>query len=270
MNRTNQTPPMSDIAGPMEEAFRRMQKKAEEVSAQMAAELEPFRKHPGTCPGCDRPADLDFDASLEASEENRRLTTIYRQCSSCRLAEYDRKRLTSAGVPPDLLDASFANFQVDEQTSGQAEKLAAVKQFLHPDKQSRVLILQGSHGTGKSHLAVSCLRSSNPWKCQFVQAQYLLQRLHGMEFSERLSLIESMHRPKILALDEIGGNNQSADAAEVFYSILEPRLSAGDRTIITTNMGKDRLVETLGGSRIESRMARVSLVVTMTGRDWRK
>ena len=157
----------------------------------------------------------------------------------------------------------------------------------------RGLLLTGSIGVGKTHLAVGIL-----------QALIVEKSVHGLfcDYRELLKEIQHSYNPQVattemeilhpvfdaevLVLDELGASKPTDWVWDTVALILNTRYNDKRTTIITTNYadlapgsngsnGAGRVMrdETLGdriGERMRSRLAEMCVVIEMRGEDFRR
>jgi DNA replication protein DnaC len=159
------------------------------------------------------------------------------------------------------------------------------------DTDGRGLLMTGSIGVGKTHLAVGIL-----------QALILEKGVHGLfcDYRELLKEIQNSYNPQVatteleilrpvfdaevLVIDELGAAKPTDWVWDTVAHILNTRYNDKRTTIITTNYadqapggtaGANRALreETLGdriGERMRSRLAEMCVVVEMSGSDFRR
>lgn len=135
------------------------------------------------------------------------------------------------------------------------------------------LLLSGSVGTGKTHLAAAIANESihvHRLKSMFMNVPDLLDYLREtfnpkseVTYDERFETIRSV---PLLVLDDLGTENATSWAREKLYQIINHRYNAQLPTVITTNQSLEHVDE-----RIRSRMSDVRLVklVVLDAPDYR-
>ena len=155
------------------------------------------------------------------------------------------------------------------------------------------LLLTGSIGVGKTHLAVGMLQAlitERGAKGLFYDYRDLLKQVQNsynrsVDVTE-LEILKPVFEAEVLVLDELGANKPTDWVWDTVAHILNTRYNDRRTTIITTNyanqppLGSDlnatRQVmreETLGdriGERMRSRLQEMCVVVEMTGADFRQ
>lgn len=184
---------------------------------------------------------------------------------------FDQNSLINQG----LKQAAFDNFHPDNERLAQAKTICF--QYAQTfSRQSGNLLLSGSYGVGKSHLAVSIIRQlmENGWTGLFISVPKLLTKLKATysRHSEQTEdqLLSALEKVDCLVLDDIGaeyGNDHSGSwAAAKLFEVVDSRL--GKPTIYTTNLNGHEL-QTKVGPRNFSRIMQDTKVVKMNCEDYR-
>jgi DNA replication protein DnaC len=151
---------------------------------------------------------------------------------------------------------------------------------------SRGLILVGSIGTGKTHLAVGALktviaeRGAQGLFCDYRELLRLIQNSYNPEvFATELEILNPVMNAEVLLLDDLGAIRSTEWVWDTVSLVLNSRYNSVRTTIITTNYpalppGAGGLrEETLGdriGERMRSRLAEMCREVEMRGQDFRQ
>ena len=119
------------------------------------------------------------------------------------------------------------------------------------------LVLRGSTGCGKTHLAISIIKEQQGDNSIFVTAPDLLLKIRssfngGMESEEEI--IKHFSEIKTLIIDDLGAEKTSEYSITTLYVILDRRIRECRQTIITTNLTQSE-IETTFGARIASRLS---------------
>jgi DNA replication protein DnaC len=160
---------------------------------------------------------------------------------------------------------SFQNFEIARSGYSDEEivslRVAHEGALRYAQQLGGWLLLEGSYGTGKTHLAaaVGNLRLTRGDPVLFITAPDLLDHLRSAYSpTAEASYDEQFERIKniaVLILDDLGVENPSAWAQEKLFQLLNHRYSYQKPTIITTNMDIDKL-----DPRIRSRLLDENLI----------
>lgn len=190
---------------------------------------------------------------------------------ACRLPELqyaELHRLRQLGNLDALADKTFATFLpegVDPNPERRARLRAvyeACQHFAHQD-EGRWLVLAGSYGCGKTHLAaaIANARIERGQPALFVNAPDFLDYLRAAfapeadeSYAERFELVRNV---PLLVLDDLGAESPTPWANEKLYQLLNHRYNAHLPTVITTNHDPETF-----DPRLTSRLADQKLVTT--------
>ncbi len=184
-------------------------------------------------------------------------------------------------APPEYRHVSFESFSA--ATEQLAENLAKAREFSRAP--AGFLFMLGNVGTGKTHLALSCLREHG--KGLYSRHGQIIQELRdsygkpgnghsGMSAkfaAERWGIRDHRDRCRhdsLIVLDELGIAPGGNDAETLLYEILDHRLTQYLPTILCANIApKD--FESVFGSRIADRfrMAQAG-ILSFTGKSFRE
>ena len=195
-----------------------------------------------TCAGCgkeyDQPALVSQFGIIIAhfcpeciDKEERKQKAIENQQKENRKKEW----LKEIGVKADYETASLGTYEA--KTESQKEALKACRRL--KEGEIKKLILLGSNGVGKTHLASALVKLMNG---KIITA-YEMFALYRSCFSGQNSEIELLHKFSnypLLVIDEFG-RTKGSEAEENFLSaILDARHSDGLPTMILSNLIRKR------------------------------
>ncbi len=201
-----------------------------------------------------------------------------RRCADCRLVleaarqndqrdALRRDRLLRAlGGPRPYREFTFERY---EQTPGNRAGLPAADRF---DAITDNLYLWGPSGLGKTHLAWSIGRRQieRGGRALLTTVAQLIRQMRMRPPEEEQQVLQNAIAVDVLALDELGGGNDTPYARQVLQEILDGR-AASDRAglVVTSRFSPAGLVHRMGDDAIASRLATACCVVGMTGPNWR-
>jgi DNA replication protein DnaC len=220
----------------------------------------------------------------------------YAQPCECRLQVRASRLLKRAAIPKRYEHCTLDTF---EPGYGQADQsLAAAylmaRQFVsgYPvTTEGRGLLLTGSVGVGKTHLAVGIVQALITEKgvhALFCDYRELLKRIqesyNPQVASTELQILTPIFEAEVLILDELGAQKPTDWVWDTVALILNTRYNDKRTTLITTNYpnaaaalarSSDKVIreETLGdriGERMRSRLAEMCVEVEMRGNDLRQ
>jgi DNA replication protein DnaC len=146
----------------------------------------------------------------------------------------------------------------------------------------RGVLLMGSVGVGKTHLAVSILKglTERGFSCLFYEFGTLLKEIQDSynpnTFSSELSVLNPVLKADILVLDELGASKPTDWVRDTMAHVINTRYNDRKVTIFTTNYLDDRrspaeeTLEDRVGTRLRSRLYEMCRTVMIDGRDYRR
>ncbi len=200
--------------------------------------------------------------------------------------------MAAAHIPRRYEHCELSNFEFDGPHLGLAPaRLAACRFVEEYPLDSTGLLLIGSIGVGKTHLAVGIVKEliqSKGAACLFYDYRDLLKQIQNsyndsVQATE-LEVLRPVFETEVLVLDELGAVKPTEWVWDTVSLILNTRYNDNRTTIITTNFD-DRPAaavagprgaardETLGdriGERMRSRLHEMCRIVKMEGQDFRQ
>lgn len=221
-------------------------------------------------------------------------TNSSRPCE-CQIAIAAAARIKRAGIPAGFAGASFRTFQRQEHTKNALQTARRFCEEFLPGKDGRTrgMLLTGSVGTGKTHLAVACLRHLIEEKgidARFVDVRDLLERLRSTYRDEggdtQTQILKPLLRADLVVIDELGAARPTDWVFETIELLIGGLYNSLGPVIVTTNLpnaapgattGNNEYQraarpETLGdriGARMWSRLQEMCVSVEMIGKDFR-
>lgn len=210
-------------------------------------------------------------------------------------------KLGRAQIPERYRTTTLDGFQAIGGHASLGRGLAAARRFVQEypvGTEGRGMLLVGSVGIGKTHLAVGILRQLVLEKgargifCDFRDLLNRIKRTFSDKTLSEAEILDPVFAADILVLDELGAVQLTDWTFDAVERIINGRYNDNRSTIITTNLpnlgpggaGVDQGAsdygraaaavrgETLGdriGARMHSRLQQMCQVVEMAGDDWR-
>ena len=219
----------------------------------------------------------------------------------CRIERRASRMLGRAHIPRRYEHCSLENYDTDLPYSHRTQGLALLtaRKFIESyplETGGRGLLLTGSIGVGKTHLAVGILqalvaeRGATGLFCDYRDLLKQVQNSYNRQVSAtELEILAPVFEAEVLVLDELGASKPTDWVWDTVAHILNTRYNDRRTTIITTNyanagpLGTELGVrasvresmreETLGdriGERMRSRLQEMCVVVEMQGEDFRQ
>jgi DNA replication protein DnaC len=233
-------------------------------------------------------------SGLRIVRENGR--QVARSCE-CRLERHAARMLNRAHIPKRYehcsLDSYESGFRGADRTLAAAHLRARKFVDSYPVETAGTgLLLTGSIGVGKTHLAVGILQALVAERGAtglFYDYRDLLKQVQNSYNPKVAATEQEILRPvfeaEVLVLDELGAAKPSEWVWDTVAHILNTRYNDRRTTIITTNYANagplgtesgpraSMREETLGdriGERMRSRLQEMCVVVEMQGEDFRQ
>ena len=215
----------------------------------------------------------------------------------CRFERRVSSLLERAHIPRRYQHCSFESYEAQFPGADRslAEARLRAQGFVdgYPvTTEGRGLLMTGSIGVGKTHLAVGILQSLIVEKgvkglfCDYRELLKEIQHSYNPQvLTTELDILRPVFEAEVLVLDELGASKPTEWVWDTVAHILNTRYNDKRTTIITTNYadqppggvatGPQRAMrdETLGdriGERMRSRLAEMCVVVEMRGTDFRQ
>ena len=218
----------------------------------------------------------------------------------CRLKLRADSLLAAARIPKRYEHCELSNFEFDgPHRHLAAARMAACKFVEEYPIDDAGLLLIGSIGVGKTHLAVGIIKElilSKGIPCLFYDYRELLKQIQNSYNDSvkatELEVLRPVFETEVLVLDELGAVKPTEWVWDTVSLILNNRYNDNRTTIITTNFQdlpererrgnrmSDREAanyaathDTLGdriGERMRSRLHEMCRIITMEGADFRQ
>lgn len=225
--------------------------------------------------------------------DDRRVT----RCE-CRLKQKSAALLAAAQIPKRYEHCELSNFEFEGPHRNLATgRMAACKFVEEYPLENSGLLLIGTIGVGKTHLAVGIIKElilSKGIACLFYDYRELLKQIQNSYNASvkatELEVLRPVFETEVLVLDELGAVKPTEWVWDTVSLILNTRYNDNRTTIITTNYPDDAARETAGtsefaraqraaraetlgdriGERMRSRLHEMCRIIKMEGADFRQ
>lgn len=205
-----------------------------------------------------------------------------RRCR-CRAQEGRAKLLAQARVPRRYEACSLANYH--PALANGSQLLALNLAFKLVDEYpaiDRGILLTGSCGVGKTHLATGILHglAEKGISCLFYEFGALLKEIqssyNAASNTSEMTVLASVYEAEVLVLDELGASKPTDWVRDTMMHIIGTRYNEKKLTIFTTNYTDERrnqsdeTLEDRIGVRLRSRLYEMCRTVVISGTDYRR
>ncbi|MBK7706194.1 MAG: ATP-binding protein [Acidobacteria bacterium] len=228
-----------------------------------------MRDEPEVCPKC-------YGAGLEVVPGKGARPCVCRQRKKTQTSDLEKVRL-----PKRYEACHFHNYRAATPSQERAFKYASKLALDYP-AVDRGLLLMGTVGVGKTHLAVSILKglTERGFSCLFYEFGALLKEIQdsynpSTQTSE-LKVLAPILETEILVLDEIGASKPTEWVRDTMAHIINSRYNDRKLTIFTTNYlderrnDREETLEDRLGVRLRSRLFEMCRTVSIIGEDYRR
>ena len=232
---------------------------------------------------CDCPKSIEFWKKWDAEQAEKEKQRIQQEEQEQRKQKI-QAILGKSGIKQRYLSRTFDNFIVTGENH-QAYQIAKsyADNWEQNAREGKGLYLEGTCGTGKTHLAVAIslelISRGIPVVCK-TSIDLLADIKRSYEQDSTVSeedVLSAYKGADLLVIDDLGKERATEWSVPILYRIINDRYEAMLPTIITTNYNSDVLTEklTVKGDRetadaIVSRFIGSSDCVTMAWKDYRK
>jgi DNA replication protein DnaC len=175
-------------------------------------------------------------------------------------------------INDDLAQCSFDDYQATNDELKRAKSLCEryAANFTLENKQS--LLLQGTFGTGKSHLSMSIVNAvrDKGYSVLYMNVPQLISTIKGT-YSKNANITEQelnkiISDVDLMVFDDFGINMNEFATGKMF-ELIESRV--GKHNIYTTNLNAQELSKNKDMQRIFSRIMSNTTLIKMNGEDYR-
>ena len=236
--------------------------------------------------------ERDFNEALDSQEDSDICPRCFgcgmetipgkgaRPCE-CRKQNSQSNLIEKAKIPRRYENCHFQTYKAKHPSQNLVFKYAWKLAMDYP-AVDRGLLLMGSVGVGKTHLAVSILKalSERGFSCRFYEFGALLKEIQNsynpISKTSELNVLQPIFDSEILVLDEIGASKPTDWVRDTMAHIINTRYNDKKLTIFTTNYldehktNKDETLEDRIGVRMRSRLFEMCKTIQIDGQDFRR
>ena len=150
-----------------------------------------------------------------------------------------------SGIPIKFEKASFDTLMPDPENS---RSVKIVKRYAEtfPErfKKNEGLLIYGSVGSGKTHIAVCAANEiiEKEYSVLFVSMPEYLQGKKSFELQEE-ELLDRVKHVSLLIIDDLGAERNTGFAQEFVYAVINARVNSGKPMIVTTNLEFEEMID---------------------------
>lgn len=217
-------------------------------------------------------------ARVDEEERQAKEKEVVQASEQKRIDKVERLFKTSK-LPARFGDRTFDNYiTTSENKEAYGSALDYAENFKQKKSQGQGLLLSGTVGTGKTHLAaaITLRLIESGQSVIFGTVTTLLGRIRetyakNSEFDER-EIIDQLTSVSLLVIDDLGKEKPTEWVEQTLYEIINTRYEHNMPLIITSNISlkevRDRYEN--NGPAIESRIIEMCRGIRMIGKDYRK
>ena len=233
------------------------------------------------CGKCHTPKEAFYPADLQAQGFTKhpvmcKCADERREREEAKRREYERMSYMTMLRSEAFRDIPAAGWRFDHAVV--TPQLAKAKEYAanwDSFKQDGIgLLLFGDVGTGKSY-AAGCIANALIDRLEsvlFVGMSDVVNRMQGNFGADRDHYMESLMRPDLLILDDLGAERNTSFGKERVFDVVDKRLLSGKPMIVTTNIPLSVMKQAgdLDDRRIFDRILEVCVPIMFDGDSFRK
>ena len=209
------------------------------------------------CKKCGEPLEAIYDIPIVGKRKCRFICSCIKAKQEAQKAlekeeEHQRKRMVC------FHGSKMAKSRFETSEDSELIKVGKnyAEHFRDFKKMSKGLLLYGTVGTGKSHVA-ACIANKlidNGYSAYMTNFATIANELQGT--FEKQEYIDSLNRYDLLILDDLGIERKTEFMQEQVFNVIDSRYRSGLPFIITTNLTPEELKKTndIGNARIYDRI----------------
>ena len=146
--------------------------------------------------------------------------------------------------------------------------------FVNSFPNRKNILMMGSAGLGKTHLALSIADSllNKKYDVIYCSCSNIFGKIdeERSDFSRHSDTLERLRTCSLLVLDDLGSEYINNSVRSLLYDIINTRMSSGLSTIVTTNLTEEKQIMSIYGEKISSRLIGNYEILPFFGDDIRK
>ena len=180
------------------------------------------------------------------------------------------ERYEKSGVPERYFNEALGTYKITNEMQATAAKAAT--NFLHAVKcgEFKSLVLIGSAGTGKTHLACAIIREAGGKYRTAPDIVEEMRRAKSFTANDtEADIIKYYGHVPLLVIDEIGRGIASTDEKYMLYQILNARYNTRKPTVLISNFTKADFLQYIGVAAAD-RLVESAEVWELNGESYRR
>ena len=180
------------------------------------------------------------------------------------------ERYEKSGVPERYFKESLDTYKITNEMQATAAKAAT--NFLHAVKcgEFKSLVLIGSAGTGKTHLACAIIREAGGKYRTAPDIVEEMRRAKSFTANDtEADIIDYYSHISLLVIDEIGRGIAATDEKYMLYQILNARYNTRKPTVLISNFTKSDFLQYIGVAAAD-RLVESAEVWELNGESYRR
>ena len=180
------------------------------------------------------------------------------------------ERYEKSGVPERYFNEALDTYKITNEMQATAAKAAT--NFLHAVKcgEFKSLVLIGSAGTGKTHLACAIIREAGGKYRTAPDIVEEMRRAKSFTANDtEADIIDYYAHVSLLVIDEIGRGIAATDEKYMLYQILNARYNTRKPTVLISNFTKADFLQYIGVAAAD-RLVESAEVWELNGESYRR